>query len=116
MKKELLDSYNPKSVDEIYEILGKIHNKDKAQLSNVVSHSFKFIKDNIRHGRHPSVLLHNLGSFETYITIINKKIRLYLLAYRGGYIKRKKQFDEKIRMLWGLRQIAIKNDLKEEDE
>lgn len=107
MKKELLDSYNPKSVDEIYKIMGEMFGKNKAQLSTVVAHSFDFIKQNIRHGNHPSVMLHNLGSFETYLTIVNKKINLYIAAYKRGLLTKVK-FERKFRTLWKLRQATIK--------
>ena len=107
-------SLSPKSVDEIYTILEEIHGKPVGILKTVTAHPFIYIRKMISQGAAKGALLHNLGSFETYLISVNRQIRQVLTAYRAGKLSRT-SVTRNITALWKLRVECIKqeNRLKE---
>lgn len=107
--KQKLLNLSPKSLDEVYEILSKETGKSKEVLKTITAFPFAFTRDMIRNGEHRGVLLHNLGSFETYLVSVNREINKTIRAYRKGSISRAKA-NKAIYMLWKLRVACQKSN------
>lgn len=100
-RQNLLNSY-PKSVDEIYDILSESTGKSREVLKTITAFPFIFTRDMIRNGEHRAILLHNLGSFETYLTSVNREISNVIKGYRNGKVTRARAASA-ISTLWKLR-------------
>jgi uncharacterized protein YbgA (DUF1722 family) len=102
---------SPKSIEEIYHILEEIHGKPVEILKTITAHPFLYIRQMISKGESKGALLHNLGSFETYLISVNREIRQVLHAYRSGKLTRT-QTAKYITTLWKLRRECMKQEIR----
>lgn len=100
---------SPKSIEEIYHILEEMHGKPVEVLKTITAHPFLYIRQMISMGESKGALLHNLGSFETYLISVNREIRQVLTAYRSGKLNRARTASY-IKGLWKLRTECIKQE------
>lgn len=105
-KTEHLDSCDVSDVDNIYVFLAKKYNLDVNIIKAVVAHPFIEIRKIIKQLEHPSIFIHNLGTFDSYHSVINKYIKQLITAWKNGKIKKEK-LDRDIKKLWEFRHKAM---------
>lgn len=101
-QKTRLLNFFPETEEEIFKILQEETGKSREALKVITAFQFIYARDMIRNGSHRAILLHNLGSFETYLSSTNREIRKAITAYRKGNISRGKAVSA-ISKLWKLR-------------
>lgn len=100
MKKSL--NLSPKTIDEILVFLGSKYNLDPSVVRTITSHPMEFTKHVISKGEAKGVLIHNFGSFETYLVSVNREIIKVIQSHRKGSISRELT-NKKVKLLWRLR-------------
>ena len=108
MIRDHLEDYNPKSIDEVYEIVAKITNKDVNLVKTIVAHPFEYIRNKMYNLEEHSFYLHSFGTIRASLAGTNQHIRMWLMAYRQEKISRELCVN-KITLLWKLRQKLIKD-------
>jgi hypothetical protein len=86
--------------------LKKDYNLSDEQVKNIVAYQFRQLRKIVIRAEYPSIFLRNLGTFETFPSILNQTIRYWIQAYRKGEIT-KKQVTNKVSKLWKLRNKII---------
>jgi hypothetical protein len=100
------DFFIPENISEIFEKLKEDYGLTDAQIKNIVAHQFRQLRKIVIRAEYPSIFLKNLGTFETFPSIINVNIKYWIHAYRKGEIS-KAQVQNKVGKLWKLRNVIM---------
>lgn len=110
-QRESLLSLSPKSLDEIFKILEDKYKLPKEVIRTATSHSLGATKSKLVRAEVKGILIHGLGSFETYLVTVNRELNKVLTSYRGGKLSRDVTV-KRITELWKLRNTCMKHEIK----